>query len=552
MFKPNSNRPQQPPANKQEESTGPTRLAQLWNEPSLENLQTMMNAGKKNPGCLVEQPFSVTGQDSLFQLCVTVTDNADPIWKFSSGTLNGMKEVWTLPSIDVGLIHNLVVSESTGQQTVDLISAASVKSQSTTGTFSLGRGEEEPTALNKEPPKFAGLSQMQRLLAEQKELKNKVSVALEGDLEKLPLSSVVQSLALTKMTGRLEITGKDSGAEIFVVEGRPMHATTGDATGDNAIVELLSWETGKFRLLENQRPAVTTVSKRLETLLMEGATLQDQHIHLNRIGLNLDAFLIQPHANLSEMHFEQIVRTGPPCNMQMLKDLYMEIDGHTSLFDLLRRMPLTKAEWIPLLFNLTQVGLVTVSKEKPTVFKAPETRTAPDVQLDETSIQSALRPLLRVESEIFTYPIFQYLVKQEVCRFDIDSKPLALVVFDLFIEKEGAQIPLPLSAVKAVMQRLKEMIRPIDIIGHFETLDYALLLPQTTGRSATVVAQRMSEKLKSAPFEGLGTSVVNACFGVAAVPQDTTRPGGLIVAANEAQKNARKNNLLVVEYRTMS
>ncbi len=521
MFKPNSNRPQQPPANKQEESTGPTRLAQLWNEPSLENLQTMMNAGKKNPGCLVEQPFSVTGQDSLFQLCVTVTDNADPIWKFSSGTLNGMKEVWTLPSIDVGLIHNLVVSESTGQQTVDLISAASVKSQSTTGTFSLGRGEEEPTALNKEPPKFAGLSQM-------------------------------QSLALTKMTGRLEITGKDSGAEIFVVEGRPMHATTGDATGDNAIVELLSWETGKFRLLENQRPAVTTVSKRLETLLMEGATLQDQHIHLNRIGLNLDAFLIQPHANLSEMHFEQIVRTGPPCNMQMLKDLYMEIDGHTSLFDLLRRMPLTKAEWIPLLFNLTQVGLVTVSKEKPTVFKAPETRTAPDVQLDETSIQSALRPLLRVESEIFTYPIFQYLVKQEVCRFDIDSKPLALVVFDLFIEKEGAQIPLPLSAVKAVMQRLKEMIRPIDIIGHFETLDYALLLPQTTGRSATVVAQRMSEKLKSAPFEGLGTSVVNACFGVAAVPQDTTRPGGLIVAANEAQKNARKNNLLVVEYRTMS
>ncbi len=209
----------------------------------------MMNAGKKNGGSIVEQPFSVSGRDSLFQLSVTVPDNADPVWKFSSGSLSGLTEVWTLPSIDIGLIHNLVLSESTGQQSVDLISAANVKQLATTGTFSLRRGEE-PADTPEDKPKTSGMSQMQRLLAEQKELKTKGVVSLEGDIEKLPLSAVLQSLALTKMTGRLEITGPDTGAEIYVVDGRPVHATTGDATGDNAVIELLSWETGKFRLLE--------------------------------------------------------------------------------------------------------------------------------------------------------------------------------------------------------------------------------------------------------------------------------------------------------------
>jgi hypothetical protein len=551
VFKPNSNRPQPVSANKPEENTGPTKLAQLWAVPSLEDLQGMLEATKRNSGTRVEQPFSVSGQDSLFQLCVSMTESADPVWKFQRGTLSGLTEVWTLPSIDLGLIHNLVLSESTGQQSVDVISASSSKSLSTTGTFSLGIAEDREQV--KESEKTTGMTEMQRLLSKQREVNNKIqAVSLEGDLEKLQLSAVLQSLSLTKMTGRLAIVGPDCGAEIYVVEGKPCHATTGDAIGDNALIELLSWDSGKFRLMENQRPTVTTVTKRLETMLMEGAALQDQYQHLKTLGLGLDTYLVQVHVNLSEMQFEQTVRQGPQVSMQMLKDLWVEIDGHTTLYDLLRRLPLTKAEWVPLLFNLTQVGLLTLAKEKPHVLKAPEARVAPHVKLDETAMLAALRPMQRTETEIFTYPILQYLVKQEVARFEVDSKPFALIVFDLFIEKDTGLSPVPLSAVKLAMQTLKELVREIDIIGHFETLDYAVVLPQTTGRSATIVAQRMAEKLKVARIEGLGTHLINACFGVAAVPQDTTDPGGLMLAAADAKKNARNSNLMIVEYKTMS
>ena len=551
MFKPNSNRSQPPPANKPPESTGPTRLAQLWNEPSLENLQEMMSKAKKTNGNFVEQPFSVSGQDSLFQLSVTLPENSDPVWKFERGTLSGLTEVWSFPSIDVQLIHNLVLSECTGQQSVDLISATSGMSRSSTGNIALGLAEMAETEEPETKP--SATSEMQRLLAGQKESKSKSSaVSLEGDLEKLQLSAVLQSLSLTRMTGRLEISGANGGAEVYVVEGAPAHATTGDTVGDNALVELLSWQSGKFKLYENERATSSTIKKRLESLLMEGVALLDQHNYLKSVGLNLDTYLVQAYPNLSEMHFEQTVQRGPQVNMQTLKDLYLEIDGYTTLYDLLRRLPLAKAEWVPLLFNLTQVGLLTLATEPPQQAKIAESRTAPNVKLDEMGIQAALRPLQRSETEVFTYPVLQYFVKQELARFEVDSKSFALIVFDLFAEKDETLIPMPLSAVKIALQRVRELIRDIDTIGHYETLDYALILPQTTGRSATIVAQRIAEKLKAQTIPGLGASIVNVSFGIAAVPQDTKSPGGLILAAAEAKKNARKNNLMIVEYKTMT
>jgi hypothetical protein len=109
-------------------------------------------------------------------------------------------------------------------------------------------------------------------------------------------------------------------------------------------------------------------------------------------------------------------------------------------------------------------------------------------------------------------------------------------------------VPMPVSAVRMAMQRLKEPIQEIDIIGHFETLDYGLLLPQTTSRSATVVAGHRSEKLKVTPIQRLGTKPVNAGFGVVAARQDRMDSGGLMPRAMDAKKRwAGENNLIIVE-----
>ena len=153
--------------------------------------------------------FSVNEQDTLYQISVVLPENADPIWTFYTGTLRGLTEKWALPSIDIELILNLVLSECTGQRSVDLISATSGMSRSSTGNITLGVSETvEEAAAAAQGAKPSATSEMQRLLAQQKEARAKPSsISLEGDLQKVELSAVLQSLTLTKMTGRLELTG---------------------------------------------------------------------------------------------------------------------------------------------------------------------------------------------------------------------------------------------------------------------------------------------------------------------------------------------------------
>jgi hypothetical protein len=144
--------------------------------------------------------------------------------------------------------------------------------------------------------------------------------SLEGDLEKLNLPAVLQSLALSKMTGRLGIASAFGGADIFLVEGNPVHATTGETKGDHAIIETLLWPSGKFKFFEQEKCADYTLTKRLENLLMEGLTLLDQHNYLKNAGLNMDTYLKQAYSNLSEMQFEQLASRGAPVNMATQKD----------------------------------------------------------------------------------------------------------------------------------------------------------------------------------------------------------------------------------------
>ena len=47
MFKPNSNRAQPVTNNKEQATTGVTRLVKVWSEPSLENIQSMLSEAKK-------------------------------------------------------------------------------------------------------------------------------------------------------------------------------------------------------------------------------------------------------------------------------------------------------------------------------------------------------------------------------------------------------------------------------------------------------------------------------------------------------------------------
>jgi GGDEF domain-containing protein len=95
--------------------------------------------------------------------------------------------------------------------------------------------------------------------------------------------------------------------------------------------------------------------------------------------------------------------------------------------------------------------------------------------------------------------------------------------------------------------RISMIKRPLDTLGHFETLDFALILPNTSGSSAAWVANRIYESLTATPLgKGLDRNTLLIAFGVASLPADGDDLESLVLAARDAKSKAKTGTFPVV------
>jgi GGDEF domain-containing protein len=63
--------------------------------------------------------------------------------------------------------------------------------------------------------------------------------------------------------------------------------------------------------------------------------------------------------------------------------------------------------------------------------------------------------------------------------------------------------------------------RPLDLLGHFESRDFAILMPNTRASQAAFVANRILDSLTVTPLApGIDRANLTLCFGVANLPSD--------------------------------
>lgn len=180
---------------------------------------------------------------------------------------------------------------------------------------------------------------------------------LEGDLMDMPMPTLVLSIQMNKGTGRLEIDTPSGNAFLFFVQGEPAHCVFNESNGDDAVLELLSVTTGSFRFFKEPKTSEKTILKGLQILLMEGAALTDHLAFLKNIGVGLETYLIRNHSTMSETLFEQMVKGGFGASMELQKRFYQEVDNQSTVLEILRRVPLPKSQWVPIVFNLVSCGL---------------------------------------------------------------------------------------------------------------------------------------------------------------------------------------------------
>lgn len=530
MFRSNQHKEQR--SSNRSQGSSSLKLPQLWVVPSIENIISMLTMAKKDPGRVIEQYWSVEGQDRLLNLRCCADENGDPSWALSASTLMDTTTLWEHRTVDTGLIHSLISAESTGD-----ITASS--SDSLTGggdfgasiTLGVGTGDADPVKART------------KTFSRKDNEESEVEAVLQGDIAKVHIPTVLQSIQMGLMTGRLAVRSEGRGVDVYFDEGEPIHASDGVDNGQEVILDMISLRVGKFRFLPDERTMERTINRRLDGLIMEAVTLLDQTDFLEQQqGLNGEAYLIARNPNMTEAEFDAAVGQGTPVDPIMQKKFYHEIGDYKTLLDVLRSQPVKRSEWVPILFNLVTLNLVSISDKPP---QARRTTVLLDAQVDIKTLEQVLAPCKRPETGILTYPAFQYFVAQECFRHDLCGMPLSVVVFSVKRGTDGASADILI--IREIMQIIQNIKRPIDMIGHFQMFDYGCVLPNTGTRSAAVFAQKVQESVAQVA----ATNNLVMCFGIAGIPENCKSMGQLLSAASEAKKYAEQSASPVILYQNM-
>ena len=99
-----------------------------------------------------------------------------------------------------------------------------------------------------------------------------------GRLENFPLLDVIQMACIARRDGRFEIRHKAEMGKVFLERGQIVCVETGRSAGEEALLEILCWETGRFIFSAMQlgRPEKRNVQGSWEHVLMEAVRKRDE------------------------------------------------------------------------------------------------------------------------------------------------------------------------------------------------------------------------------------------------------------------------------------
>ncbi|MBU6454772.1 MAG: DUF4388 domain-containing protein [Cyanobacteria bacterium REEB67] len=495
------------------EDRGPNQLPPQDSPPSLKQLQYMLQETLQQSSRGTQLTFG--NPPELYSMAVFRDRLKGEVhWALYRGAGNAAMMIWDQPSHDPGFIQQLITAQFPGYDlkpvTLRTTDAFQIPHQSERSNFSEGVStpqSEQSTSM-----------------------KMKVKPTFEGDLKNIQLPNILQSIAMSRGTGRLEIENVTESATIFFSEGMPIHCVSRGLEGENSFVELVCWEEGDFRFYPGAKHDQVTIKRRLDTLLMEGSAFDDQYRALKKLGANDSTFILRTNSAISEGDFIAALKKGTGTDPELTKIIYQRVDDRCTMHDFVRKLNLTKPQWVPIVFNLVSCDLIKFS-EQP--LEAPSAFVV-ETNIDWSQAAAAERALTRSDTLIFAYPAFLFFLKNEVLRWERFGRPFSVVLLDLAIypfDEGGTPQPLSLEAARAVAERLGKLKRKTDIFAHYETFGFALLLLETDGESARTFAARLVKALTAEPLGGILRQQVVAKFGVACIPDDCTTLGSLLTRA---------------------
>jgi hypothetical protein len=470
----------------------------------------------------------------------------DPQWQLTSELRGIRTPMFVYGSCDVLLVHNLMTSAVAELN-------ANGRMQSGIGG-PVGRQNEPTLRMNEhgqilghagEAPTASPVTSQSQAPAPPPE--PVLSFPKLGDLKDLPLDQLLHKIIEAKTTGKLEVRNQDAMALVWVQDGMPVDATAGDAEGDEAIIDLLTWKDGQYsfeaRVLRNSH----TVHQSIDALLSQSRQLSERTHHLKEAGMLFSSTLLPKRTNITDLEFVQ--RAGPkaPMNVEFMNKFYRMLDGKQTIEEMIRAFQLSRIQIITLIYHLLTNDLIKISN--PAV-KSKDFAVQPRV-IDGAAIQSVMMSLRRADTGMFIYPAFLYFLEQEYFRCYRSRSPLSVIVFEMRMNTgNGSRQLLPGPAILDAVLRISQLKRHVDLLAHYDAFDYALLLPNTKANGSQIFANRLVRALTTGALGGeVDPSKLSLSMGCASIPEDFVDLSSLLGAADLAMAQAKAQNKPVIMYR---
>src|SRR5687767_15646982 len=198
-------------------------------------------------------------------------------------------------------------------------------------------------------------------------------MAFQGSLAELHLPDIIQLISVSGKTGVFHLVDPPHKGEIFLHDGKIVHAQMEDTSGEEAVYALAIWNQGDFKFEPGVATEHRTISKSNTNLLMEAARRLDEWRVLSKKVPSTDLI---PEFVVQEGRDGQI-------NLNTSEWLILsKIDGQRSIKQMAGASGLSVFDVAKILYGLVATGLIRLRDAGPAAARGGPARsaapTAPD------------------------------------------------------------------------------------------------------------------------------------------------------------------------------
>ena len=188
-------------------------------------------------------------------------------------------------------------------------------------------------------------------------------MSFQGSLNELPLSDIVQLVAVSGKTGMFSMTRASEKGYVYLQNGQITHAKLGEVEGEDAIYALALWSQGSFQFSPGVESEARTISRSNTNLLLEAARRSDEWKILSKKIPGTDSvpvLVAREGAN------------GPVTLTPLEWKVVTKADGSRSIDEIARALRTSAFDIAKTLYGLVTAELVEIGKARGGDRAAPQ------------------------------------------------------------------------------------------------------------------------------------------------------------------------------------